>query len=108
MAIRDGIVITPTVTGNILESVTRATLIELFERELSIEVQQREIDRTELYVCQEMFLCGSGYEIMPIVDIDGYCIGDGTVGKNTQAIFDTYDAVTRGVNNRYGHWLTSV
>ena len=108
MAIRDGIVITPTVTGSILESVTRATLIELFERELSMEVQQREIDRTELYVCQEVFLCGSGYEVMPIVDIDGYRIGDGTVGKNTQAIFDTYDAVNRGVNNRYDHWLTSV
>ncbi|HAC86372.1 MAG TPA: branched-chain amino acid transaminase, partial [Gammaproteobacteria bacterium] len=108
MAIRDGIVITPTVTGSILESVTRATLIELFERELSMEVQQREIDRTELYVCQEVFLCGSGYEVMPIVDIDGYRIGDGTVGKNTQAIFDTYDAATRGANNRYDHWLTSV
>ena len=45
---------------------------------------------------------------MPIVDIDGYRIGDGTVGKNTQAIFDTYDAATRGANNRYDHWLTSV
>ena len=108
MAIRDGIVITPTVTDSILESVTRATLIELFERELGMEVKQREIDRTELYLCQEVFLCGSGYEVMPIVDIDGYRIGDGTVGKNTQAIFDAYDTVTRGGNERYDHWLTSV
>ena len=108
MAIRDGIVITPTVTDSILESVTRATLIELFERELGMEVKQREIDRTELYVCQEVFLCGSGDEVMPIVDIDGYSIGDGTVGKNTQAIFDAYDTVTRGGNERYDHWLTSV
>ncbi|GIT25558.1 MAG: hypothetical protein CM1200mP41_16020 [Gammaproteobacteria bacterium] len=67
MAIRDGIVITPTVTDSILESVTRATLIELFERELGMKVKQREIDRTELYVCQEVFLCGSGYEVMPII-----------------------------------------
>ena len=108
MAIRDGIVITPTVTGSILESVTRATLIELFERELSMEVQQREIDRTELYVCQEVFLCGSGYEVMPIVDIDGYRIGDGAVGTNTRAIFDIYDAVTRGALDQYNHWLTNV
>ena len=108
MAIRDGIVITPTVTDSILESVTRATLIELFERELGMEVKQREIDRTELYVCQEVFLCGSGYEVMPIIDIDGYRIGDGTVGKNTQVIFDAYDTVTRGGNERYDHWLTSV
>ena len=108
MAIRDDIVITPTVTDSILESVTRATLIELFERELGMEVKQREIDRTELYVCQEVFLCGSGYEVMPIIDIDGYRIGDGTVGKNTQAIFDAYDTVTRGGNERYDHWLPCV
>ena len=108
MAIRDGIVITPTVSGSILESITRATLIELFERELGMEVQQRDIDRTELYVCQEVFLCGSGYEVMPIIDIDGYRIGDGSVGKNTQAIFEIYDAVTRGTLNRYDHWLTNV
>jgi len=55
-----------------------------------------------------VFLCGSGYEVMPIVDIDGYRIGDGTVGPNTQAIFDIYDAVTRGALDRYDHWLTSV
>ena len=90
------------------KGITKVEVEGVPPRELSIEVQQREIDRTELYVCQEIFLCGSGYEIMPIVDIDGYRIGDGTVEKNTQAIFDTYDAVTREVNNRYGHWLTNV
>ena len=108
MAVRDGVVITPTITGSILESVTRATLIKLCGSELGVEVQQREIDRTELYLCEEVFLCGSGYEVTPIVNIDGYPIGDGEVGSKTRAIFEIYDAATRGRLPQYEHWLTVV
>ena len=108
MAVRDGVVLTPTITGSILESVTRATLIKLCESELGVEVQQREIDRTELYLCEEVFLCGSGYEVTPIVNIDGYPIGDGEVGSKTRAIFEIYDAATRGRLPQYEHWLTVV
>ena len=108
MAIRDGVVITPTITGSILESVTRSTLIELCETELNLEVQQREIDRTELYLCEEVFLCGSGYEVTPIVNIDGFSIGDGKVGAKSRALFETYDAATRGRLSQYTHWLTAV
>ena len=108
MAVRAGVVITPTITGSILESVTRATLIKLCESELGVEVQQREIDRTELYLCEEVFLCGSGYEVTPIVNIDGYPIGDGEVGSKTRAIFEIYDAATRGRLPQYEHWLTVV
>ena len=108
VAIRDGIVITPRVTHSILESVTRATLIELFEKELGLRVEQREVDRTELYVCDEVFLCGSGYEVTPIVEIDGLIIGNGKVGQQTQAIFDIYDAVTRAGLVGYDHWLTAI
>ena len=108
VAIRDGIVITPRVTHSILESVTRATLIELFEKELGLRVEQREVDRTELYVCDEVFLCGSGYEVTPIVEIDGLIIGNGKAGQQTQAIFDIYDAVTRARLVGYDHWLTAI
>ncbi len=108
MAVRDGVVITPTITGSILESVTRATLIKLCGSELGVEVQQREIDRTELYLCEEVFLCGSGYEVTPIVNIDGYPIGDGEVGSKTRAIFEIYDAATRGRLPQYEHWLSVV
>jgi branched-chain amino acid aminotransferase len=108
VAVRDGVVLTPTVTGGILESVTRATLIELCEKELDTEVRERDIDRTELYGCDEAFLCGSGYEITPIVSVDGLALGAGGVGPVTRAIFEAYDAATRGAMPGYARWLTPV
>ena len=108
MAVRDGVVITPRVTHSILESVTRTTLIELFENELGLKVEQREVDRTELYVCDEIFLCGSGYEVTPLIDIDGHMIGNGKTGHTTKAIFECYDAATRARLNGYDRWLTRI
>ena len=107
-AIRNGVPLTAPVTGNILESVTRATVIELLEKELGLKVDQREIDRTELYVSEEIFLCGSGYEITPIVNVDGLAVGSGKVGPLTQAIWDKYEAAVRGKLPGREAWLTPV
>lgn len=108
MAVRDGVPITPPVTGSILESLTRATLIELFEKELGIPVQQRDLDRSELHAADEVFFCGSGYEVTPVVNIDGLPVGDGKVGSLTQKIWNVYEDAFRGTLPARRNWLTPV
>ena len=75
--VRGGTPVTTPVTADILESVTRGTLLELFRTELGQTPVERDIDRTELYVAEEIFLCGSGWEITPIVSLDRIPLGDG-------------------------------
>ena len=107
--VRRGVPITPPVTADILESVTRATLLELFRKELGREPVERDIDRTELYVADEAFLCGSGWEITPLLSIDRLALGDGkSPGPLTKAIQDCYFAVVRGEKPVYRDWLTPV
>jgi len=106
--IRNGQVLTPTVTGGILESVTRDTMIQLFEKQLGMPVIQRDIDRTELYVAEELFLCGSGYEVTPITNVDGLTVGDGKVGPVAKKMWETYEAVVRGQLIVDPAWLTPV
>ncbi len=108
MMVRDGQLVTPPVTSGILESITRSTLMELSERELGRRVVEREIDRTELYSADEVFLCGSGWEVMPIVAVDQLAVGAGVPGPVTRAIQDAYFGVARGENPAYRHWLTPV
>jgi len=106
--VRRGVVATPTVTAGILESVTRTTLLELFPSELKIQVQEREIDRTELYVLEEAFFCGSGAEITPVVSIDKFPVGDGNPGPITRQIQEVYFDIVRGNNPKYIKWCTSI
>jgi branched-chain amino acid aminotransferase len=108
-AVRGGVPMTPPVTADILESVTRATLLELFPKELGLTPVEREIDRTELYVSDEVFLCGSGWEITPILSIDRLPLGDGAgPGPVTRAMQACYFAVARGEKPAYRAWLTPV
>jgi branched-chain amino acid aminotransferase len=106
--VRNGQVVTPSVTSDILESVTRATLIELFSKEMMMPVAEREIDRTELYVAQEVFLCGSGVEITPVVSLDRIAIGDGKTGPITRKVQKLYFDVVRGEHKGYSEWRTPV
>ena len=106
--VRRGRLVTPPVTSDILESITRATLIESIGPSLGMEVVERDIARTELYVADEAFFCGSGYEITPILSIDGFPLGDGKVGPITQQLYNAYMDVVRGVNKRYSEWRTPV
>jgi branched-chain amino acid aminotransferase len=97
------------VTADILESVTRTTLLELFRTELGQPALERDVDRTELYLADEVFLCGSGWEITPVVSIDRLPLGDGVQpGPMTRAIQACYFAVVRGEKPAYRHWLTPV
>ena len=106
--VRKGRLTTPLMTDDILESITRATLIESICPDLGIDVYEREIARTELYVADEAFFCGSGYEITPILSVDGFPLGDGKVGPITQQLYNAYMDVVRGVNKRYSEWRTPV
>ena len=106
--VRNGVVTTPPVTAGILESVTRATLLELFGKEFGLPVAEREIDRTELYVAQEAFLCGSGAEIVPIVSVDRLRVGDGKPGPVTKQMLTLFFNVVRGKNAAYKHWCTPI
>lgn len=108
MMVRKGKLITPPVTADILESITRDTLIELAQAELGLEVVERDIDRTELYVCDEAFFCGSGHEVSPINSIDHYPVGAGEPGPITRQLQKLYFDVVTGTVPKYRHWLTPV
>src|SRR5690606_19201889 len=79
--VRDGVLITPPTSASILESITRSTIIELARKELNLDVLEMEINRTDLYICDEAFLCGTAVEVKPIINIDGYMVGTGQVGE---------------------------
>lgn len=108
MLVRDGKLITPSITSGILESITRATIIRLCHEVLQIPVIEREVDRTELYVAQEAFLCGTGTEVTPIASVDRFTLGDGTMGALTQRIATLFQNLARGIDPRYPEWRTAV
>jgi branched-chain amino acid aminotransferase len=108
MMIRDGVIITPPVTSNLLEGITRRTVIQLARDELGLEVLEREIDRTELYIAEEAFFCGTGVQIAAIGSIDHRQVGNGSTGPITQQVRDLYFRVVMGEEPKYMDWLTSI
>jgi len=105
--VRDGILITPPVTGDILEGITRRSFLR-FAEDLGIPTEQREIDRSELYIADEAFFCGTGVQVAPIVSIDGRPIGEGAPGPITAQLREVFFDTVRGRNGRYADWLTPV
>ncbi len=107
--VRKGVPITPRVTDDVLESVTRDTLIQLLREQHGLTVQERAVDRTELYVADEIFLCGTGMEVTTVIKVDRFKVGDGqTSGPVTSAIRNTYMALTRGETDLHPEWRTAV
>ena len=106
--IRDNVLVTPPITASILESITRETIIELAENELNIKVEVRDVDRTELYIADELFFCGTAVEAVPIISMDKIKIGNGKIGHHTQLIIDEYFKIVRGENKKYFHYLTPI
>src|SRR5207302_6895223 len=106
--IREGVVSTPPTSDNILEGLTRHAMMELLRKELDLEVVERSIDRSELYVADEIFLCGTGAQISPVVDVDHRPIGNGEVGQVVSRLQQLYFDIVRGANTKYKHWLTPV
>lgn len=106
--VRDGKVITPGTSDNILEGITRRSIIELLRDELKLEVIERNVDRTEVYISDEAFMCGTGVQVAAITRVEHRTIGDGTMGEITQAIRNLYFNVVNGRVEKYRHWLTPV
>lgn len=106
--VRDGVAITPAITAGILESVTRATLLRLCQETWRIPVQERDVDRTELYVADEAFFCGTGAEIIPIAEIDQYVVGDGAIGPITRRIEAAYHDMVRGREEGHAQFRTPI
>ena len=106
--VRRGQLLTPPVSDNILEGITRATIIHLVREELGLEVIQRSIDRTELYLADEIFMCGTGAQVAPVVEVDRRRIGDGEPGPMSMRIKDMYLDMARGDSAKYAEWLTAV
>lgn len=106
-ALRGGVLITPDVTSGILESITRDTILEL-AREAGLAVEERSLDRTELYTAEEMFLAGSAAEVLPVLSVDRITIGSGTVGPITRDLQNTYFSAVEGRSHRDRNWLTPV
>jgi branched-chain amino acid aminotransferase len=106
--VRDGHLITPPVSSNILEGITRRTIMKLAAAELGLEVKEREIDRTELYVCDELFFCGTGVQVAAITAVDRRPVGAGVMGPITDALRNLYFDVVRGHVAQYRHWNTPV
>jgi branched-chain amino acid aminotransferase len=106
--IRDGVAYTPPVTDDILEGITRGCVIELLRKELGIQVVERSIDRTELYVCDEILLCGTAAQVAPVVEIDRRQVGGGEIGDVARHLQASYFAAVKGDNPKYANWLTPV
>ena len=105
--VRDGVLITPPVTDDILEGITRDTILQI-AAELGIMVQERQIDRTELYVAEEVFFCGTGAQVAPCVKIDGRAVGEGAIGPVAKKIGDVYFGIAHGDDKRHPEWRTAV
>lgn len=106
--VRGGSVITPPITENILEGITRRTVIELVEKELKIPVIERPIDRTEVYLCEELFLTGTAAQVTAVTQIDHRPINGGVMGPITDRIRELFDQAVRGRLPQNSHWNVPV
>jgi branched-chain amino acid aminotransferase len=106
--VREGSVITPPVTDNILEGITRKTAMELAKNELGLPVVERPIDRTELYICDELFMTGSAAQIVAITKVDYRSVGKGEMGPVASQLREIFSGVVRAKNPKYAHWNVEV
>lgn len=102
--VKDGKLVTPALTDAVLESITRDTVIQL-AKHFHIPVEERTIDRTELYTAQEAFLCGSAMEVTPVLSIDRYELGEGPI---TQQLHRAYVEAAQGKNPLFKQWVTGI
>jgi branched-chain amino acid aminotransferase len=106
--IKDGTVFTPPVTDDILEGITRTLIMGLIRDELGLPVVERSIDRTELYTCDELLLCGTGAQVAPVIEVDRRTVGNGKVGEFTQELQNIYFGAVRGDTPKYKDWTIPV
>lgn len=106
--VRDGVLVTPPVTDNILEGITRRTIMELARNELGLPIVERSIDRTEVFIAEEMFMTGSAAGVVAITKVDHRSVGAGVMGPVATKLRELYDGVVRAKNDKYLHWSVEV
>ena len=106
--VRKGSIVTPPVTADILEGITRDCVMELAAKELGMPVVERDVDRTELYAADEVFLSGTGFQIAPVVEVDGRPVGTGEVGPVAGRLQEMYFKAARGEWEEYDNWTVAV
>ena len=106
--VRDGVVITPPVTDNILEGITRRSVIELLRNEMGLQLVERSIDRTEVAIAEEFFMTGTAAQIMAVTKVDHRPIGRGVIGPITTKLRVMFDDLLRAKNPKYKHWNVEV
>lgn len=99
--------VTPPVDDDILEGITRAELMVLIADVLQQHVLERSVDRSELYVADEILLCGTAALVVPVIAVDGRAIGTGVPGAATLTLQNTLLAIARGEDTRYSEWRTA-
>ena len=105
--VRDGLLLTPPISDDILEGVTRSAIIQL-ATDAGIPIEVRSIDRSELYVADEVFICGTGVQVSPVIEVDHRPVGSGEVGPIARDIRHRYFEAVRGRDSRYRDWLTPI
>ena len=106
--VRDGALVTPPVTDNILEGITRKSVIELARKELGLDVVERSIDRTEVFIAEELFLTGTAAQVTAVTKIDHRPVGTGVMGPIATKLRTIYEDLLRGKNKKYEHWNVAV
>lgn len=108
LLVRNGVVLTPPITDNILEGITRRTVIDLLRDVLHVEVVERSIDRSEIYIADEALFVGTGVQIVAITRVDHRPVGNGRIGPIASALRQLYFEVVRGRRPEYRHWCAPV
>jgi branched-chain amino acid aminotransferase len=106
--LRNGKIATPALSEDILEGITRNTLIDMIQQEFGMTVEERRIDRTELYASDEIFLCGTGVQVSPVSSVDRRPVGSGKPGPFSMKLQALYLSACRGENEKYKDWVTPV
>lgn len=106
--LRNGVVLTPPITDNILEGITRQTVMTLLREKLGLQVVERSIDRSEVYLAQEIFFTGTGAQITAVNRVDYRAVGNGQMGPVTQKLREIFFNVVRGREEKYRHWCEPV
>ena len=105
--IREGQLITPTLASSALEGITRDAIIKI-AKDLDIDVLEKDVTRSELSMSDEIFLCGTAAEIIPVIKMDGKKVGTGKPGDITKKLMQEYNDIVMDKNEDYSHWLTAV
>ena len=108
VVIRNGRLYTPARSDNVLEGITLDTVVELAQNELGLDVVERTIDRSELYVADEVFMTGTAAHVTPIIEVDRRAVGDGQVGPIAKRLQELYFAAIYGRSPKYAHWCTPI